>query len=279
MDLIEELLKKIPKPSYEEMSELYDELDQMSRKIFEILIESNIFEENTRLVRFDWADENTLYELLTADREVMIPFFMMICGYSDRELEILGIKNVYGLRKSKRYESTLRKFASILKKHLRYPLHIETLIYKFYKNWEEHQKRHHRARSAEKQILKRLKTENIPAGKLRIERLGREIDCAIPPDFNRLKIAIQIRVGVRKDLIKRVKEFSQEFDELLRIKPDIKFIPVYVSRDKTGQKEEILERIKEERKGKDPYEAIIVAKSIKEAADELVKVLQTILSS
>ncbi|WP_272584882.1 hypothetical protein [Saccharolobus islandicus] len=82
------------------------------------------------------------------------------------------------------------------------PLYLETLIYKFYKNWEEHQKRHYRGREAEEYVIRILRQNGYNAGKIRVicKSKEMEIDCAIPPN-NNFKVVIMIREGVFRDLV------------------------------------------------------------------------------
>jgi len=82
---------------------------------------------------------------------------------------------------------------------------LETVIYKFYKNWEEHQKRQRRGREAERLVAEVLKRHGYKAGKLTIvcNNREREIDLAIPPDRDQIRVAIMVRYGVYRDLIKR----------------------------------------------------------------------------
>lgn len=279
-DLIEEILNKIPRPYYDELWALYNKLDNMTRRVGRVLVNSDLYECDTTLIRFDKADEKKIINLILKDSDVMVPFFVMICGFSDRELGRKGISNIYALRKHPTSTSKiekLRKFAEVVAACLTHPLKLETLLYKFYKNWEEHQRRHIHGHKVEQYIAEELRKRGIQAGKIKIQ--DREIDCAIPPDPKRVKIAIQIRTGVRKDLVKRAKEFSSELDELTRICPDIKFVALYVSRDRDVPLSEIYEIIKKERQGKRPYDAVITAYTPEEALEELIGELQRLLKA
>ncbi|MCE4600477.1 MAG: hypothetical protein F7C38_02790 [Desulfurococcales archaeon] len=275
-DLVKSILAKIPRPNYAELPILYNELDEMTLRIGKILATSNLFDKDTLLVRFDKATKTDIETMIKRNPHVMIPFFMMICGFSVRELDRLyGLKNVYSLRREIDQDK-LDKFIEAVMENLKHPLHMETVLYKFYKNWEEHQKRHYRGKKIEKEIINILNKCGIPAGKIKItcNNKTREIDCAIPPDPDNLKVAIQIRTGVRMDLIKRAKEFSSELDEIIECRPDTKFVVVYYTpRHEAERGDEIKERIEEERRGKRPYDLVIVASNTKKIIEELIEYL------
>jgi hypothetical protein len=257
--IIDEILAKIPKPNYDEMPDLYHTLDGMARRIVESLIKHGLLEQGNLLVRFDKADESIIKELILENPDTMIPFFVMICGFSERELERLyGIRSVYGL--GEHAERRAAELTKAIKKYLKYPYHLETVIYKFYKNWEEHQKRHFRGRRAEELVRRVLVEHGYDAGKTRVVCGGEEIevDCAIPRSGN-MQVAIMVRHGVFRDLVKRAKEFSTEFDGLMKCYPGVRFVVVYlVSQHEKGRINEIRKRIEAEREGKRPYDLIIL---------------------
>jgi len=280
-EVVVKILEKIPRPNLEELWGLYEELDKMTKRVLEVLMLSEHFEKESFRIRFDEMGASDIEELIMKDREVMIPFFAMICGLSIRELErLFGIKDVYNLRGikkiGKRSKRKLKEFAEVVSDLLQHPLTLETVAYKFYKNWEEHQKRHFRGRRVQDAVTEGLKKYGFDVGRIELELVDqkREIDCAIPPDPNNIEIAIQVRTGVRRDLAKRAKEFSSEYDEMAQHYPNIGFIPVYV-----GYGIDINDArkvIESERKGKRPYLATVVSLSPEEAVGELVKVLQRI---
>ena len=260
LDIIDEILKKIPRPNYSEFPELYKELDQMTKEIGRILIMSKLFDKAKCIMKFNEAGPDTISELILKNPKVMIPFFVMVCGFSERELERLyGIKGLYSMRTSLNYHK-LKAFVNAVLDQLRHPISLETLLFKFYKNWEEHQKRHYRARF-EKLVIDFLKSRGYAAGKIKITigNKEREIDCAIPPDPKNPQVIVQIRRGVFKDLVKRAKEFSAEFDEILQHFPYVKFVVVYfISPHEQERMNEILSRIMGEREGKRPYDLVIL---------------------
>jgi hypothetical protein len=263
LEVIESILKKIPRPNYSEFPDLYEELDNMTREIGIILINSSLFERETLSVRFDKANENIVYELIKKNPKVMVPFFVMICGFSVRELERLyGIKDVYSL--TERLDAKkLKRFVNAIVDNLKDPIHIEALLYKFYKNWEEHQKRHFRGSTVEKFIIEFLKRNGYEAGKIEVKCRDkkREVDCAIPPNPQNPRVIIMIRYGVFRDLVKRAKEFSSEFDELSQCFPNAKFVVVYlISPHEQDRLEDVRKRIEGERAGKRPYDFVILRK-------------------
>jgi hypothetical protein len=263
LEVIESILKKIPRPNYSEFPDLYEELDNMTREIGIILINSSLFERETLSVRFDKANENIVYELIKKKPKVMVPFFVMICGFSVRELERLyGVKDVYSL--TERLDAKkLKRFVNAIVDNLKDPIHIEALLYKFYKNWEEHQKRHFRGSTVEKFIIEFLKKNGYEAGKIKVVCKGkeREVDCAIPPDPQNPRVIIMIRYGVFRDLVKRAKEFSSEFDELSQCFPNAKFVVVYlISPHEQDKLVDVRIRIEGERTGKRPYDFVILRK-------------------
>lgn len=262
--LVEEILTKIPRPNYDEIPLLYIDLDNMAKKIGLILTSSELYEEQSRLIRFDRASSNDVYRLMAEDPNVMIPFFVMVCGFSVRELERLaGIDDIYTLRRPEQWRKkrrTAQRFAEFVVKNLRHPLYLETVLYKFYKNWEEHQKRHYRAK-IEDQVRKFFEQHGYPCDKIKIYTRGKEIeiDGAIPPDPDKVKVALQIRTGVRRDLVKRAKEFSSECDDILQCCPNVKFIPIYlVPPHEKDKLEEVRQTINSERQGKTPYATVIL---------------------
>ncbi len=264
-EIIDEILKKIPRPNYSELPSLYDTLDQMAREIGSILIQSKLFDKKHSLIKFDESDEIGIIDLIKENPKVMVPFFVMICGFSVRELERLyGIKDVYTLRTKRGIQRDVEKlnlFVKAIVDNLKHPIHLETALYKFYKNWEEHQKRHRRGHEAEKLVTDILKKQGYDADKITVlcKNKKREIDCAVPPNPQNLRVAIVIRRGVFRDLTKRVKEYATEFDELVECYPNIRFVVVYfVSPHEIDRLNEIRSRIESEREGKRPYDLVIL---------------------
>ncbi|MGC9118518.1 MAG: hypothetical protein ACP5I3_05920 [Thermoproteus sp.] len=276
MDVVEEILRKIPRPNYDEMKQLYEELDRMTRTIAEVLMRSGIYDPKTQRLKFDEAAVEDIMAIVRENPNVMVPFFVMVCGFSVRELERLyGIKDVYSLRKNVEDADKLRAFAEAVRDNLKHPIHIETVLYKFYKNWEEHQRRHIRGREAEIYVINTLRKHGYEAGKIKIICKGkeREIDCAVPPSRENIKVAVLVRRGIFRDLVKRAKEYSTEFDELVECLPNVKFVVVYFASPHERQRlEEIRKRIEIERENKRPYDLVILTPQ--EIEEKLIPKLQ-----
>ena len=261
LSVIDEILRKIPRPNYSELPELYEELDREAKEIGRILMESELFDRTNLVVKFNEADVNAIRKLILKDHKVMVPFFLMVCGLSDREFaRLYRIENVYSL-KDKLEPDKLKAFVDVVSSQLRHPINLETLLFKFYKNWEEHKRRHYRARSVEELVINFLKNEGYVADKIRVTigNKPREIDCAIPPDPKNPQVIAQIRTGVFKDLVKRAKEYSAEFDEVSQRFPHAKFVVIYfVSPHEQDRMDEIRSKIMNEREGKRPYDLVIL---------------------
>ncbi len=118
----------------EDIPELYRELDEMTRRIAEILTASRLYNAETQEVDFGKATSEDLVELLSKDPEVMVPFFVMITGLSHRELKRRGLGDVYSLRRARDREK-LRPLADLVRSLLAHPLRVESVLYKFH-NWE-----------------------------------------------------------------------------------------------------------------------------------------------
>jgi hypothetical protein len=73
--IINEILKRIPRPNYSELPSLYEDLDRMAERIGIVLIRSELFEPESLLIRFDKADKTKIINLIKKDPEVMVPFF------------------------------------------------------------------------------------------------------------------------------------------------------------------------------------------------------------
>ena len=92
----------------EDISELYRELDEMTRRIAEILTASSLYNAGAQVVDFGKAASEDIVELISKDPEVMVPFFVMIAGLSHRELKRRGLGGVYSLRRARNREAICR---------------------------------------------------------------------------------------------------------------------------------------------------------------------------
>jgi hypothetical protein len=263
---VEEFLKKIPRPSVKDIPELYRELDEMTRRIAEILTASSLYDAETQEVDFGKATSEDLVELISKDPEVMVPFFVMITGLSHRELERRGLRDVYSLRRTRDREK-LRPFADLVRSLLAHPLRLEIVLYKFYKNWEEHQRRHWRGRKAEKDTYEVIARYCRDMGKRKFQCGGkkREIDCAVPRD--KPVVAISIREGEREDRAKRIKEFAAELKEAKECGVKY-FVVVYFVPEHEKNK---LEEIRAEFLREAPFDLVVLTR---EELELLVKKLR-----
>jgi hypothetical protein len=263
---VEEFLKKIPRPSVEDIPELYRELDEMTRRIAEILTASSLYNVGTQEVDFGKATSEDLVELISKDPEVMVPFFVMITGLSHRELKRRGLGGVYSLRRTRNRER-FRPFAEVVRSLLAHPLRLETALYKFYKNWEEHQRRHWRGRRAEIEICGAVKARCGNAGKYVLLCGGkrREIDCAVPRE--KPVVAINVRVGVGEDRAKRIKEFATELKEVKECGVKY-FVVVYFV---PGHEKERLEEIRAEFMREAPFDLVVLTREELESLAERLR--------
>jgi hypothetical protein len=263
---VEEFLKKIPRPSVEDIPELYRELDEMTRRIAEILTASSLYNAGAQEVDFGKAASEDLVELISKDPEAMVPFFVMITGLSHRELKRRGLGGVYSLRRTRNREK-LKPLAELARSLLAHPLRLETVLYKFYKNWEEHQRRHWRGRRAENEVCEAVEARCRNAGKYVLLCGGkrREIDCAVPRD--KPFVAINVRVGVGEDRAKRIKEFATELKEVKEC--GVKhFVVVYFVPEHEKNK---LEEIRAEFMREAPFDLVVLTR---EELELLVKKLR-----
>jgi hypothetical protein len=164
----------------------------MTSRIAEILTASSLYNAGTQGVDFGKATSEDLVELISKDPEVMVPFFVMIAGLSHKKLKRRGLGRVYSLRRARNREK-LKPLAELARNLLAQPLRLETVLYNFYKNWEEHQRRHWRGRKAEKDTCEVIARYCRDVGKRKFQCGGkkREIDCAVPRD--KPVVAINVR--------------------------------------------------------------------------------------
>jgi len=83
-------------------------------------------------------------------------------------------------------------------------------------------------------------------------------------------VVMQVRTGVRKDLVKRAKEFSSEFDNSINAFPKAKFIVIFrVPLHELGRRDEIRQVIIEQRREKRPYDAVLFQDELENALKKL----------
>lgn len=262
--------KDYPRPNIKELPGLYAELDSLIQRVETILrrLPEHLFEPDEEIIHFEKMTEKELRHLIATDPSVLVIAFTRVCGLSDREFyRLYGLKNVYSLRdswatKQKSREVFIRAIMGLLAQ----PMRLETFLYTFYKMWEEHQKRHFRGRF-EKEVHAFFRVHGY-----RIEKLTKptEVNGAIPPSSP--QVVMQIRTGVRKDLVKRAKEFSSEFDESIKAYSDAKFLVIFkIPSHQLDRREEIREVIIAQRRGKRPYDGVFFQDELERAIECLQK--------
>mgnify|MGYP000111886617 CR=1 FL=1 len=251
---VEDFLAKIPRPNLDELFELYEHLDEMVTRAAKILSQLSSYDRDSGFIDFSKMTERELLEVISEDPYVFVPLFTTICGLSIREFERLyGVRNIYSLRERFLKEGKKeKKFVKVIKSLLSSRLHIETILYKFYKNWEEHQKRHERGRSLEEKVRQFFRDAGYNCEKIDSPV---EVDAAIPSDNP--MVVMPIRTGVIRDLDKRAKEFATEFREIKRHFPRAKFVVIFgISKHELSERDLIRRKI-EEHGPPEGYDAIV----------------------
>jgi hypothetical protein len=153
----------------------------------------------------------------------------------------------------------------LVKSLLAHPLRLETVLYKFYKNWEGHQRRHWRGRRAENEVCRAVETSCGNAGKYVLLCGGkrREIDCAVPRD--KPVVAISIREGESEDRAKRIKEFATELKEVRECGVKY-FVVVYFVPEHEKDK---LEEIRAEFLREAPFDLVVLTREVESLAEKL----------
>lgn len=257
-----------PRPNIKELPGLYAEIDDLVRRA-ETAIRSlpeRLFDRDKEIIRFGEMTEREFRKLMAQDPYVMIIAFTRVCGLSDREFSrLFGLKNVYKLRESWRSDQESRGiFVRAMMILLPRQMHIETFLYAFYKMWEEHQKRHYRAKY-EKDVRAFFRAHGYECRKITHPI---EVNGAIPPSNPR--VVMQVRTGVRKDLVKRAKEFSSEFDKSMEAFPNAKFMVIFkIPPHELDRRNEIKQVIIDQRKGKKPYDAVLVQDELEDILGKL----------
>lgn len=259
-------LEDYPRPNIDELPGLYAELDRLVGRA-QVLIRdlpSTYF--HNEIIYFRAMSVADLKDLISRDPDVMVIAFTRACGLSDREFSrLFRLNNVYRLRTSHNWATGKDEdlFVASIKSLLPRQMYLETFLYAFYKMWEEHQKRHYRARF-EKDIRAFFQAHGYNCQKV---TLPTEVNGAIPPDEPR--VVMQIRTGVRKDLVKRAKEFSTEFDESMKAFPKARFMVVFrIPSHELDRREEIRQVILGQRSGR-PYDAVFFHDELEDALKKL----------
>ena len=187
------MLKDHPRPNVKELPGLYAELDNLVQRAEAAIrgLPEHLFDKDKEIIHFGKMSENEFKRLVAEDPSTMIIAFTRVCGLSDREfLRLFGLKDVYKLRKSWQTDQEsqaifVRAVMSLLPKQM----HLETFLYTFYKMWEEHQKRHYRAK-CEEDVRAFFRAHGYECRKLTHPI---EVNGAIPPSSP--QVVIQVRTG------------------------------------------------------------------------------------
>jgi len=226
----------------------------------------DLFDDRDEVVFFGSMTKEDLEKLVGSDPSALVIALTRVCGLSDREFyRLYGLKEVYVLRESWVKDQERRDlFLEIIAKLLPEQMHLETFLYTFYKMWEEHQKRHHRARF-EEDVRVYFRAHGYECRKI---SRPLEVNGAIPP--SKPEVVIQVRTGVRKDLVKRAKEFSSEFDKAHAAFPRAKFLIVFkIPTHELDRREEIRHVIESQRTRKRQYDAILFQDELENAIAKL----------
>lgn len=263
-------LKEFPRPNKEELPELYMELDRQIKRVENVIrrLPEQHFDKDEEIIHFGRMQKSELCKIIAKDPDTMVICFTRVCGLSDREFfRLYGLENVYKLRKAwQRDLEATDRFLEALIKLLPKQMYLETFLYTFYRMWEEHQKRHYRAKF-EPFVRNFFQRHGYECRKIVHPT---EVNGAIPP--TNPQVVMQVRTGVRKDLVKRAKEFSVEFDRSLEAYPNSKFIVIFKIPDhQLKRRNEIRQVIIDHRKGKKQYDAVLFQDELEEALKKLRK--------
>jgi hypothetical protein len=218
-----------PRPSEEELPDMYEEIGEMLTTIERVLNEHFTVES-------DGADERILFEeakasdylaALDADHEVMVPFFQKVVGLPDREFErqygVSGIgQRLRSLKSSFDGYEDAEVFADALEELMPASLSMESVFYTFFKMWEADQRRFYRMRY-EEDIREFLEEKGYP--NFKGNSLAGEPDFVIP-NSQPYEVIGEVRVIQQKDREKRFKEFRSEASEAASNFPDAHFVAI-----------------------------------------------------
>ncbi|MDL0120608.1 hypothetical protein PNQ29_12840 [Halobacterium salinarum] len=218
-----------PRPSQEELPDLYEDIDKMV-KVAETELREHFTITNSEAgerIQFGDADADDFLEAIDSDHEVMIALFQKTAGLPDREFERqYGVRDV-GSRFRERKSSLkdveeAQEFASALADLMPESLSLEATLYSFYKAWEGDQRRFYRMHY-ESEFLEFLNEQGFSAWKG--NSLSGEPDIVIP-ESKPFDVIGEIRVIQQKDKQKRFKEFRTEAHEAHANFDDIQFVVV-----------------------------------------------------
>lgn len=217
-----------PRPSEEELPDLYDDIDEMLDSIEKNLrTHFRIENGNNEEIIFSEADCDDYLECMDSNHNAMVPFFQKIVGLPDREFErqygISGVgQRLSGRKTSFVEDETAEKFAEAVKELMPSSLSMEAVEYTFFKMWEGDQRRFYRMRYEEdiRDFLEENGYTNFKGN-----TLPGEPDFVIP-DSEPYEVLGEIRVIQQKDREKRFKEFRSEAAEAAKNFPEASFVVV-----------------------------------------------------
>jgi hypothetical protein len=208
-------MKDWPRPSEDELPDMYEDIDNMVRTAEkELRSHFNIKEIPEERIQFKKATPDDYLNAMDADHETMIALFQKIAGLPDREFErqygVRGFGSRFRSRKTSLKETEdARAFAEALADLMPDSLSLEAALFAFYKSWEGDQRRFYRMRY-ESEFLDFLNEEGYSAWKG--NSLPGEPDIVIP-ESEPYDVIGEIRVIQQKDKQKRFKEFRTEAHE------------------------------------------------------------------
>lgn len=217
-----------PRTSEEELPTLYQELEEKMRGVKDTLPKFFDVEERgeVSVIHFGKADVTDFVRAMDTNNTAMVPFFMKISGYSDREFHRQhGVKSLlsYDGRKTSFVEDEdIQQFGQVLVKELPDEMYLETALYSFAKLYENDQRRFKRMKY-EGEVLDFLRDQGYPATKQ--ENIPGQPDLVIP-ESQPFDVIGEIRVYHERDELKRYKEFHDEAREARQNFPPAKFIVI-----------------------------------------------------
>ena len=218
-----------PRPSGDELPELYEETREMTERADGILRDYFQVDGSGSMDRivFDDAGQDDFLRALNADHEVMVPLFQKVAGLPDREFErqygVSGIGQRLKGRKTtfEGYEPAER-FAEVLSNVMPDSLSLESIFYTFFKMRESDQRRFYRMRY-EEDIREFLVESGYP--NFKGNSLPEEPDFVIP-ESEPYEVIGEVRVIQRKDREKRFKEFRSEAAAAATNFSDARFVAI-----------------------------------------------------
>jgi hypothetical protein len=217
-----------PRPSQEELPDMYEDIDEMVQVAERLLREHFTVERSPEeRVQFGNATGEDFLTAIDADHTVMIALFQKVAGLPDREFErqygVRGVGSRFRDRKSSlQGVEDAEEFAEALAELMPDSLALETVLYSFHKSWEGDQRRFYRMRY-ESEFLEFLNENGYAAWKG--NSLPGEPDIVIP-ESEPYEVIGEIRVIQQKDKQKRFKEFRTEAHEAHENFDGINFVVV-----------------------------------------------------